>query len=560
MKATLAFSLLTSVSLLAPSHAAAAADDALVSTHRPSDKTTKVKVSTVEQLEAFLRKNYAKASQSLSDSLGAAPRDFPEAAFRAFCKPFMPELSKLGNLEQIRAQTATINTIGQMVALVRVAFAHEMKKLETPTSFGSYIPRFEMTEYYKRACHPHFLKFQEMVTHVLALAQKKDELKKEATAALTQPYGSSDTLKIAWIRDNNGIVPIPFLAAKNKSISLDFFPYGYWGDGLQRSMVFVDGKLITAPGIYVHTLENDNFRFIRAGGLSLGFSNAPFMVRTPNNHPAVTTLLSLEVFRIGANPTDLNAFIALPETADEQKEFEAAFLEELMEDQQKGDEAFAEKLITGYLHALEHVEPPEIETSSGAAAAATSEVAAVTTSGDTSTLDIITKHIDSLYEEQVLAEQAETSRRVAEDARKAAEGSAAKKGGAAKKGKAKPAAATPTPAEHAAEFSPEEKEALRKKIFEGLKERGRTKWRTLARTIIAALKSAYADDTVMISVTGKGSHFMLHAAGETASDGVTIVRPHGKADRTISAGEARGLAENLIDLTFKLMAPKPTER
>lgn len=86
-----------------------------------------------------------------------------------------------------------------------------------------------------------------------------------------------------------------------------------------------------------------------------------------------------------------------------------------------------------------------------------------------------------------------------------------------------------------------------------MKERGRTKWRALARAIISTLKDAYSQGALTINITEKGSHFMLHIAGETSGDGMTIIRPHGKADRTVSAGEARGLADDLIEVMFKLM-------
>ncbi|MDP3936132.1 MAG: hypothetical protein Q8Q56_04010, partial [Alphaproteobacteria bacterium] len=160
-------------------------------------------------------------------------------------------------------------------------------------------------------------------------------------------------------------------------------------------------------------------------------------------------------------------------------------------------------------------------------------------------------YIDSLYEEQILAEQAEISRRVAEGST-AGRIRAPKKRGA--KHATKTATARVTTSTVVTDSSSEEKAALRREILSRLKERGRTKWRTLARALIAALRNAYSDNAIVIRVTEKGSHFMLHIEGEASSDGVTIIRPHGRADRTLSAGEARGLADNLIDLTFRLMA------
>lgn len=201
-----------------------------------------------------------------------------------------------------------------------------------------------------------------------------------------------------------------------------------------------------------------------------------------------------------------------------------------------------EAFIAGYLQASEYVEQPETEASSGAAAAGATPLGTIAT------------HIDLLYEEQILAEQAAISRRVAEDLHKAAEPAVSKKGEASKKGKAQTATVAITAS---TETFSEEKAALRREILSKLKERGRTKWRTLARVLITALKSAHDNKTITVKVIEKGSHFMIHAEGEAASDGATIIRPHGKLDRTLAAGEARGLAENLIDLTFRLMARKP---
>lgn len=142
-----------------------------------------------------------------------------------------------------------------------------------------------------------------------------------------------------------------------------------------------------------------------------------------------------------------------------------------------------------------------------------------------------------------------------EISRKVAEGSITEKSKPSKKGGAKHSTTAPAASlDSDAKASLEGKEALRREILSKLKERGRVKWRTLARALIASFKSAYSDNTIVIRATEKRSHFMLNIVGERSSDGATIVRPHGKADRTISAGEARGLADNLIDVTFRLMA------
>ena len=529
MKRIIIISLLTSVSLLTTSHAAATDDAFLCRAHTGAGSTRYPAPSTLEQLDSFLRRN--------------CDTDFPEIGFSAFCRPFMPGFSTLKRLDQIRAQTAAIETLGQMVALGYYAFTQEIERLKVkiPHFAARAASRPEAMAHYKRFNHPHFLKFQDMITHLLELTQTKTgELGKDAKTALIQSHGSSDALKIAWLRDNTGIVPVPFQGNLKRIIYSSSTPYGDWGDDLQRSLVFIDGKLIEAPGIHIHTKDDGTtFKFVRENGLRDRFITSPITMRSNAGHPIISTLLKPDAFRDGPEPSTRSVFLTLPANPIEENEFKAAFLEELMEDATREDSPFAGAFISGYLKTLEYVEP-KAETPLDAALA--------DTAGTIESPEIrLNKHIDSLYEEQILAEQAEISRRVAED-------SIEDRIRAPKKKSKSPITTTVASSEPVTEVSPEEKEALRREILSTLKERGRIKWRTLARALIAALKSAYADKTIMINVTEKGSHFMLHLKGETSSDGATIIRPHGKADRTLSAGEARGLADNLIDLTFKLMA------
>jgi hypothetical protein len=518
MKTTITISLLTSTILLAP-NCAAASEDALSPTYIGEGRISHATPSTLEQLEAFLRKNWGP--------------DFPEIGFSSFCLPFKPEFSKLKRIDRLRAQSAAIETLGQMVALGYCAFTQEIEglKVKTPHFDDRAASRPEAMAHYKRFNHPHFLKFQKMIMQVLEFAQgRPDELGKDAKAALTQPYGSSDALGIAWLRDNTGIVPALFNGPLKRTIYSSSSPYGDWGDDLQRSMVFIDGKLIEAPGIHIYT-ENAGgaFKFVRENGPRDRFVTSPLTIRSHADHPIISTLIESGSLRVGLTPSTLGAFLTLPANPAEDKEFEAAFLEELLDAQREGGSPFEEIFLSKYLEALED---ERINT----AVEASPEVPKT----------ILEKHIYSLYEELILAEQAEISRKVTE-------GSIAGKVKATKKGKAKHVAINTLPAQSNLDTETEEKLALRTEIFTRLKDRGRTKWRTLSRALIAALKSAYADKTIAINVTEKGSHFMLHVAGETSSGGATIIRPHGKGDRSISVGAARGLAENLIDLTFGLM-------
>jgi hypothetical protein len=168
--------------------------------------------------------------------------------------------------------------------------------------------------------------------------------------------------------------------------------------------------------------------------------------------------------------------------------------------------------------------------------------------------DILSQQIDALYEAQVRKHQQEISRQVSEGTvvgrpQKAPKGGK-KKSSAASFSKSNAEAETSLADRAAAE---EAKAALKRTILNDLKEQGRVKWRTLARMIIVGLKSAMNDDRLVIDHSGRGSHFGLRLQGSHESAGLTVVRPHGKTDRTVSAGEARGLADQLIDLTFKVL-------
>lgn len=529
----IAISLLASASFIATSHAAAL-DDTALTVSAGAGKAARSMPATLDQLEIFLRKNCGSA--------------FPEVGFREFCAPFKPEFLKLKKLDQLRAQNAAIDTLGQMVALGYCSFDQELVRLKIPTPhFADHAAfRPEAMAHYKRYNHSHFLKFQEMITWLLAWAQTKTgDLAKDAKAALTQPYGSSTALKIAWLRDNVGIVPAPLDGGLKKIIYSSPTPYGDWGDDYQRTMVFIDGTLTAAPGIHIYTKDGKVFKFIRENGLRNGFVTSPLTMRMGADHPIILTLLGSGAFRVGPPPTDLSTFLMLPTTPLEDKEFEAVFLEELMAELSGGKPPFAEAFIATYLQTIECVEE-NVETSPDTTVTDASRAIVPQISP-------LKKYIDSLCDERIRAEQAEICRQVAEGSIVGKIKNPKKKQGKHQKNTQTSIATSST----VTEPTSEEKEALRKEILSKLKERGRTKWRTLAQILIAALKSAHSENTLVIKVAGKGSHFMLHIAGETSSAGATIIRPHGKADRTLAAGVARGLADNLIELTFKLIAQRP---
>ncbi|MDP3641213.1 MAG: hypothetical protein Q8R43_02120 [Alphaproteobacteria bacterium] len=171
----IAISLLASASFIATIHAAAL-DDTALTVSAGAGRAARSMPATLDQLETFLRKNCGS--------------DFPEVGFSTFCAPFKPEFSKLKHLDQLRAQSAAIDTLGQMAALGHYSFTQEIERLKIPTPHFAdrAASRPEAMAHYKRDNHSHFLKFQERITQLLAWAQTKiGGLAKDAKAALTQP-------------------------------------------------------------------------------------------------------------------------------------------------------------------------------------------------------------------------------------------------------------------------------------------------------------------------------------------------------------------------------------
>ncbi len=158
MRKIIAISLLASASFVTTNHAADLGDTALT-VSAGAGSIAHVTPSTLDELEIFLRRNY---------DIG-----FPEAGFRVFCAPFKPEFSKLKKIDQLRAQNAAIDTLGQMVALGYCSFDREVVRLKIPTPHfaDQAASRPEAMAHYKRYTHSHFLKFQAMITQMLEWAQ-----------------------------------------------------------------------------------------------------------------------------------------------------------------------------------------------------------------------------------------------------------------------------------------------------------------------------------------------------------------------------------------------------
>jgi hypothetical protein len=514
------------------------------------ESVSSVQPASIGDLEIFLKANHTSG------------RPFPDVGYSAFKRPFL-SLNGFSKNEKGIIKGEAVSFIQQMVTLCYFAFTRQMDlQKNTPLCglFGSSktASRIEMQQHYFSTNHKYFLKFQEMLMQVLEWAKEYPAKKVEAARALSQPYGISAELGIVWVKDNNGIVPMPINPQKmSKMIYQAAAPYGWWGDYYQRSIMVIEGKLIESPGVYVESKDGRVFKFVQERGALGGFVTNPKTARTMEDYPVVSFLQSMSLFRVQEGIQ--KAFIHLPHSWEEQQEFEAVLLEELQKDLEAGDQdaGFAESFLGAYVRSLEWntskvevIEEPLVDT---LLVGKSSSVASLP--------DVLTQRIDSLYEQQVRVEyEARVRKQQEEISKKVAEGSVVgrpkpHKGG---KGTSAPSKApakdsTPTSLDQDV-FTAEQRAELIAKILNDVKERGRVKWRTLARMIITGLKSAAKGDHVIVDCTGRGSHFGLRLKGVEEGAGLTVVRPHGKADRTVSAGEAKSLAEKLIELTFKVMS------
>ncbi len=474
---------------------------------------------------------------------------FPEGAFYDFFYPFLTKKHP-SRLAEMRAQKAALLAAKEIVDFISFVFTQELARLNRPVIFdGRQVDQAPDREgclkYYQKNNHGYFLKFQEMFMQVLAWAES-GPMRQEAKRVLKNPHGISQDLGFLWMRDNRGIVPMPYDHKELGSLIFkSSYPYGYWGDLLQRGMVIDRGRLVESSGIYIYTKDGSVFRFVQENGVSKNFITSPLSIRMEKSWEEVVILRCENVFEISIDGYS-HAFIPFPSTPDEQKEFEAVLLEELQANLAAGgsEAVFAEGFLSAYVRSLEWREP-----GSGEAPAKEADTPAIAQ-------DILSHQLDDLYEAQVRKHQEEISRQVSEGTvvgrpQKAQKGGKKKSSAASfSKSNAEAEDKTSLTDQAAAE---EAKAALKAKILNDLKKQGRVKWRTLARMIIARLKSEMNGDRLVIDCAGRGSHFGLRLQGAHESAGLTVVRPHGKADRTVSAGEARGLADQLIDLMFKAL-------
>lgn len=270
--------------------------------------------ATIEGLESFVRPR-------IDGGL------FPEVGFSLFKAPFLTKKYP-SRLEEAKAKNAAISVLGQIVALVFCAFNKEQADRKQPIHFagvevGRAAARESTKRYYQENNHRYFLIFQEMCTQVLTWAATRETTRKEASRILTSNYGISSDFGIVWVRDNVGIVPMPYHhGTLGRTIYQACAPYGYWGDYYQRSIMVVDGRLIESAGLYIDSADGDFYKFVRESGVPGKFITSPITIRAHRSNEVLVFLNSAAVFRATLDG-GCDAFIPLPSTPDEQKEFEA---------------------------------------------------------------------------------------------------------------------------------------------------------------------------------------------------------------------------------------------
>lgn len=517
-----------------------------------TSRSTSTSVSA-EELKSFILRNSSPGQASSG-----------EEYLTAFFTPFKPDFSRLSRLDQVKAKRNAFNSLGKVVALAYLAFDTNLREFRAPDGpiSDQLTHRRFIQGYYKRTLSPYFLTFQRLTAELIRL---NAAINSEANFMLSSDYVVNPTYEIAWLKDRNGIVPIP-LSKRLQDLPIYYGSviYGSWEDDLQRALVFKQGQLVLSSGLYISTQDNITFKFILQNGVAGQFKTSPITARVLFTNPIIPAIKAHIDF-----PTTKNAFISFPETAAEEAEFEAAFLEEMVNETRVGDNPFAIDFLRYYF--LEDVRPESVMDSEEVVISEddTSEafISTVVSEPSVSTDTIVSTHIASLYSPQVSealsVHDQEDGKFDTSDKKATRKKSSGKKAKATDR-KSQSRKVTPSGmgssgggaagAPAVTDEATLRRETLKERIVSQLKERGREKWRTLVKVLNTALKEAYKANRLGVKVNTDGSHLNLHlisASGET-SDGITIVKAHG-SDPTLAAGEARNLARKLIDLTFNLI-------
>lgn len=468
------------------------------------------------------------------------PTEFPINIWQSFSEPFSNDFSNLSRADQLKAMHNALDNIGKMVALASVAFSNviQSQQQQVPVFRDMAAPRVTTFQNYHSHAHPCFLRFQAMIKKLLLWAKTINAFEKDAADALNKRYGLSSIFGFCWIHDNNGIVPMPLMGDLKKTIYIAAMPYGDWGDRLQRSMVFVDGKLILAPCINITEYnEGSVYKFVHEQGEPSGFVTYPLTLRISNQLPEIKSLLENGILR--KTPDGNRGVIIMPNTSEESEAFEAALFEAMI-DAAKNIDSFASQLIIKYGNGSTLQELPDDDDIVVPDAATQQNPLA-------SSIDAVQRHIDSLYdslyEQKVQAEQAAVTAAVASRTAHLPLQKVKGKKKLTKDQSAPPSSDSATQNANAGALA-----AKKAEILAQLKTQGRQKWGSLVKLIMGML----SPHMHRLDFNTRGSHLSIHIKGEKESDGLTLIKPHGRKGGEVPARVGQGLASQLVNLVMKL--------
>lgn len=524
-----------------------------------------------------------------------------DTCFPLFEKPFVTRYGGRSRIPEYSDKRTALENLYPIVHTMFQAFTDFFRHNATDTKTTelgtiTFASRAKALERYHAMGSRHFLVFQQMVNALLAHKAKSDP---EITSMLANGYGAHSELGIIGIADTVGIVPIPTQPSTGKAVpgSIQLpIPYGTWGDDLQRSVSIVNGEIVTAPHVYISILAGGVVK-MTLQNLKGPFITSPQSVRISAESPTAKHFIRNNILQINAETETISGVLILPQTDADALEFEATFLENLVEEAASDDE-----LATALLAQYEATTPRlalldeeaallEDVATGGAEEGGEEEKGDDEGAATTTVTHPLLKHTEALF--YLAAEQAAAIAPEPEAASKSAHQKASKataKGkGKGKKGKGKKntkAQAKSAPktrskaAAVAATTAP--MAATKETLLSQLKTKGREKWRNLNKVIMGALREAYRNgnlslgsrrgggggggprggggpqslaDGTALTVNVKGSHYNLHFTD--LSTGLTVVRPHGGKDATtLPASKARSLVSNLVDLLFQSLQPK----
>lgn len=334
-------------------------------------------------------------------------------------------------------------------------------------------------------------------------------------------YGEDHDLGIGWLNDHHSI--LPFVIDKRLPIFYHSLCFGECLNDMQRAVLIQNGKVHLSSGIFMQAEKSvearQSIKLIAHHGYPL-FTSERITARLPINSPFLEWYTQ-SLIADGKNEEDVNltlhrgVFFDFPETKEEETLFQAVLLETMME-----LDLITAPMTSHLMAEQEQEDLPE----------------------ESPLLPTVISPTDSLYL-TVLREEWE--RRQAAVVQGAIEGR--KKDPQPKKDKK---------AKHSADQAVTAQQV--KPVFqptpadlEHIRQRGRLKYRHLARLVAEALRAKR--EGLWVEMKKSGSHFNLHISTTSSGSneqggGVTLIRMHGKQDRTVPATVAVNLVSQIQQL------------